>query len=255
MVKKLWFILIVLLLVISYVTALTFDTDINIKAEPNQKLLIRLKDVNNGAIFDTLSAKIDFSGIGKANFSTSRSEVNLLILFIESGEVIRTEEKGPFVSGTSIDLDFRTNIPIEETENKTETINQTNITEEQNITQEQQETNKTSGITGFATSIGNNFKANYLYYIIGIIVITGVIVFFVLKKDKLKKSKAANSKIFFKPKLTDDDEERELADAEQRIKEAQEEITKIKQKKVRIKEYEQRLRQDQEILKQLKEED
>lgn len=260
-----------LLVVLLVPAVLALDTQITVLTPFQTSVDIRVRDIYSLEVLQEFSGNSEGMGQVSTTISTLEPNINLYIITRKDGKILNQEKNfGNFSAGSPITIDLQnpnqlpsSNPPDSSTELKnasaTETTNQATTEAEEVeievITSTEQttepETSEKTGITGFATNITNNVKTNSTYYIIGLIVIAGVIFFFVFrKKIKIKKIKKDIKE--FIPKLTDEEEEKELEDAELRIKTAQEEITRIKEKKGKLKEAKERLEKDQEELRRLK---
>lgn len=250
---------IISLLTIPLILAGGFDTDISIQLdETNQSILIRLKDINSGSVFDSLSLKTNSEGEASGNFSTSREEINILILLVKEGQIIRTESVGPFVSGNQIDLDFREN-PINETleENTTE-INETEeilIPEseavEEVVAEGTVEEDVDARITGAAvTDTDSTFDIpSYLYYIIGGVLLLSLVAFLAVKIGGRAGHERSFTPVISGELLT---AEKKLLKAEKELREVKAEIDSIKNKKSEVSEAEKAYKEAKEKLERLK---
>lgn len=172
------------------------DTTLNVKTQKAlQALAIRVKDVDTGAIVETVGVETDMNRTATATISTTRPEINLLILYVENSNVKDTKELGPYSTSGVINLDLTTNPEIWNDvdnsikENTTqESTNNSNI----EITQDENETHLTitenetqeSTITGLAI-FDSESTMNYIYIAIGAIVLI-IIIFIIIKLVKRK---------------------------------------------------------------------
>ncbi len=165
------------------------DTTLNIETQKAlQALAIRVKDIDTGAIVETVSVKTNMNRTATTTISTTRPEVNFLVLFVEHSDVKDTKELGPFSTSETINLDLTTNPEIwndvdeEITNNSNIEINQTD--NQTTLTITQNETQSESTITGLAI-FDSESTMDYIYIALGIIILI-IIIFIILKLVKRK---------------------------------------------------------------------
>jgi len=273
--KKCVLILLLFITILSttLISAGTYNVNFRLD-EKSHKVAVKVINANtNEKIGIPIFTKTD--PFGKANISfTATTEIRLSILVMKGSAIINTIPVGPFSQPGTIDLDLRENptpIPtnpettesnksIPNTTSETNTTNNiTNTTIETNTTTEIENstTNTTtllSKITGFFTKkseTGSNQINTIWYYIIGAIIIVGIIGFFgtthIKKKRDEKPVKVTTLDNFTENKtLLDNNKteqpqesskqtkleeaEKKLAEAEADIKQVMSEIQELKSK-------------------------
>ncbi len=120
-------------------------------------------------------------------------------------------------------------------------------------TEEAEEEREGQPITGLIVSNLKNAFSKFKYYLLGIIVIAGILLLVVFGRNKLTKTISfENSKppiIFEGNKLRD--AERKLKEARAELKEMEDEINKVKNKKGRVAELKRKMAEEAEELKRL----
>ncbi len=284
MVKKIFFILVMSLLLVQVVNAI--DTEIKIKTLPNHEVQATSFDPTSSS-FNAFERLINNSDeYGDISFVLSSDELNFnLIIFIKKDGVTIISKKyaDNFVAGEHIYIELAPEwfefliTPINETLLKNETIENTTI---ENTAIEDKNPSKLTGFAAFGEE-GSLFKK--IYYIAGIFLLLGALAFIGLKlmEKKIKASKEikvkklselqAEKKGDAQEKKEDIQEKKEhienqekkvkekmqnkeeiIEDAEKKIREAQEDIRKIRNED-KIKEAKKKLVEDQKKLMRLRE--
>lgn len=211
--------------------------------------------------FSTIEDYFDMNVFVKENntvvlherFDANEAGVPIHLILIQGAtQIIRNYEN--VEAQTTDSEDQETEVYVEE--NQTEE----NITEENTtVTQEDTTADSSPGITGLATSDESakpkSFFDNIFYYIIGLLVLSGIVFLGVSRMKKhsgtkeIKVKKLSDIKKDKKQKI--DDYKQAIDDAEKKIEEAQKEIKRLKNVD-RISEVKKRLIEDQKELMKLR---
>ena len=257
MVKKITFSILIVLFLVQFVFAI--DTQLTIQTDPKTNIQIRISNPYTKEVLTSFLGEVsDDDGKIYVNFSVDRVDADVLTLKKQGGETtepMKAVRKVPMGKKVFIDL-TKENATFTVEEEKPLIEEAEIINETINETQTNASATSDSKLTGGAISnIGSAIKSHIktIYYTLGIIVIAGAALFFVLKIRKSKKFKGGfPSYTEFKKRLSGDDEERIIKDAQQKIKQAQEQINQIIQKKSKVKELEERITKDRNELQRLK---
>lgn len=256
-----------------------FDADITIETNrPEIGLVVRILDPATLSIIDTVYAQTEPTGMAKASYTTSHSEIAFKVMIIRNGEIIEEETfEGPYTS-TEI---FLSMINKSKTQSETVDTDSTDTNTESNTTNEEElEENSEissegngsdSGITGNAINLEGNVWKNSTYYLLAAVLIAGIVGFFLIKKfspertpkdtfsQKIEpkafqpKSAQPQSQQAIMVKNEDIHQEPDIDRMEQRIMELQSEIKNLK-KKERISDAERRFEEARKELERLKDE-
>ncbi len=263
--------LIAVLVVLLLPIAAALDTKINVRTYTDHKVSIFIYENGQLTLLDSHHADSGESGEVSYTYTSSVENLDVSVKITKNGERIMLEKFEDITAGEELflrvepdnvlrdyrDLEQAAEAETNETGNVTEETvveetNETgNVTEEtvEAINEEEEETDAT--ITGNAVSGSDGISLTFIYYIVGFIVLVGVVVLIILGIKKWRASATPTSKektkqYFSYPK------NREIEEAEKKIREAQRELNKIKNEG-KIREAEMKLQEDKKNLQRLKE--
>ncbi|MFQ5531499.1 MAG: hypothetical protein ACE5ES_02685, partial [Candidatus Nanoarchaeia archaeon] len=245
----------ILFILIATPLVLAIDTEIKIKTLANHEVQATVYDPSSSGFraFESFKATSDQYGDVEFVFSSNELKFNLIVYIKKDGEKIMAPEK--FLdnsAGEHLDLriapswfDFietplnGTDLDLNTTETDNEEVvdlvgsdDESNVAEEINQGSLLNET-ATPGITGAAIFGDDGILSKTFLYSLGIIIVIiviGIIVFFILKRKRLGKGFKSDKLEGIKKESEEkiDDYKEIIEDAERKIKEAQEEIRKFK---------------------------
>ena len=275
--KSLGVIFLALVFVLPFASAI--DTQINVKTLPEHKVSIFVLDPGETyKLLDSYHINSDTSGIVSAKYSGIESEIKVNVKITKDGKTVIFEKfEDEFRAGESLYLkvipgnistnyiedDKAKEAENNETGNTTQntqptqpTINATNSTQDDNETTTSSSTSsKKSGISGSAV-FSEIKKYTKVYYILGIVLIVGVVIFFILRSGVIGKmaSGFGNNKLSsnydYEP-IKYNFKDTEVENLENKMKSIQAEINRIKNQK-KIQEAEKKLEEDRRRLEKLK---
>jgi len=242
-----------LALILISMAAVSAATDIKIKSLPLRNISVLIFDANQVYSLDTsYHTSTNINGNANVTYTGSISKINIGVKINQDNIYHLFDDK--FDAGQQINL----NVIPGEMSSSTGKTEEENVTE--NITENATESNLTEDVVSNTT--GNESKKGFLsglsiseftkkfkivYYIIGIIVVAGIVFLFIKFKGQIfKRDIAYNYK-----SLSNKDLSKELVNAENKLKEAQNEINKLKNKD-RIDTMERKIEQDKLELEKLK---
>lgn len=247
------------------------DVDLKIKTLPDYKISVFIRNVGE---LSTLESFHQNTGDGNVVISSdiALEGVDLLVILKKDGIEMLNKKFSEVPTSKIININF---IPgdvkivesFEEKEN--ETSNETNVSanvsgsdvsdeaEKERANESKEKTEEISvteikgpSITGKAIeNVKNVIFSKTTYYIIGVIVIVGVLVFLIYLKRKKLSSGFKTIKYSEYNKRQDHD--KRLDDAEKKLDSARKELDEIKSKEVRLNEARERFRKDQKELTKL----
>lgn len=215
---------------------------------PFRSVLIRVLDGSSTELDSLYPGKTDINGKLTTNYSTSLAKLGFAVFILENGGVLNNVEFEDMPTNKPIILDIRSSpgeVENISTSNVSEEITNATITD--NIGNDPITAQVVSGS-------GENFNVPILfYYLMGILLLAGVIGFVVGKRIREKRH---SGNISDKPAMIVRKEEgsnfsRDLAVAERKLREAQNEINRLKNTD-KIKQAEDKLRRDSEELEKLR---
>lgn len=255
--KKLFFVFMVFLFFLQFVSAI--DTNIRIDTIPSHDLRLNFlnPDLTSGTIsFETKKISTGETGVVEYIFSGSAEAFNLRLTLIDNGTQVLSELINDVVAGETlyamfipgvIDVkknyqelgseEIQSDETIEELTNETveeiQTVSGVVVDQEEAPIEKEEVSEeefkffgflKFFRISGFASSEdGENSYKKWIYYSLGFVLLAGI-VFFVFRGMK---------KQGFGNKGFKNDEE-EIRDAEMKIQEAQDEIKEVRRRKIGI---------------------
>ena len=269
MAKRLVCSLLVLFFLVQVISAV--DTEITVKTFPNHQLNINFLNPSSAGgnlLFDSFNNNSGESGEISFVFSSNELKFDITAFVMKSTEKIVYERFDDNTVGESLYLtlfpgasEIIRNFDTNETNNTSSEENSTiNETLEENLTTSEVEESgqeNESALMGSTIFGGDGFfSKKTTYYGIGVIVLllTGFIVFKILKKKKKPKEIKVKklSELMDNKKEELQDKKEIIEDAERKIKEAQEDIRKIKNED-KIKEAKKKLIEDEKELVKLRE--
>jgi len=277
-------VLVILVFLILMVVPIVFaDTIINVKTLPEHTVILKTLDPNPSEddtnLLEYLTNTTDSNGMVSFKSKTKLLSMDLIIIVEKDG--IRKNIGGVMIhkfygkfTGGIINLEIKEKTKEEKAQellnkqstetDETEEVNETKNNNETDIlveneteeveeepqieTTEEIEEQKQSGrITGAVIDGTKAFVTSKItYYVVGGLLIIGILFFIIRFTRKKIKSKKGGSYIDFKIKPEDDkkqelkerlsDRDKELADAEKKLQEAKEELEDIKNRKSRLQE-------------------
>ena len=262
-----------LLFILPLVSAV--DTQINVKTLANHKVSIFvIAPEDTYRLLESFHINADATGMVSVKYSGIDTEIKVNVKITKDGKTVIFEKfPDEFRAGENLYLkvipgDVSTNYMEEEKANEAEEVenNETlNKTEQQNVSvtplaeekKEEKTTNSSSskklGISGSAI-LGEIKKYTKIYYIVGIILIAGVIVFFIWRSGVIgkigDKFNSDSSSYDYDP-IKYNFKDKEIDTLEKKMKTMQSEINRIKNQK-RITEAEKKLEEDRKSLDRLK---
>jgi len=282
MVRKIIFVILGLLIIMPLASAI--DAQISVETNRiNYGIVIRVIDPQTGNLIGSVYSNTGPSGTGNATYSTSKGDLTYDVLLVKHGQITQEKEFEAMPTIKSALLSFRdistnnsneeetksieltSNITNETISNETEINNSKTLEENttENTTEETPE--KTTGITGKVISNdSSNFTIpNATYYIIGIVLIAGLLGFLLVRRfRKMPGMTIKNTKQKDNEPEERGDIDDKLRDAEKRIKQAQAEIKELreddeikKRRQDKIQRAQEKLKEDQEKLKELRDDD
>lgn len=261
MVKKHFAFLILVIVCISFVSAI--DTNVNIKTLPGHEVQVSASKVGTVSFELLNSSKGTSDEYGDASFVLSFNEAkyNLFIYVKKEGKTILPPNESPYksydlISGKDVSIKL---IPEWAEFIETPKANNTNVSLEnktignETVLIKENETEK-SGFSGGVISekIKGIFTNKIFYYAIGIVVL-GIFVL-VLRGRKSKGAREIKVRKLSEMNSERDEHEKksaEVAAAERKMKEAQQELNRLKNAD-KIEEMENKLKKQQEELERLK---
>lgn len=258
-------------IVILIIPIILADVDMKIKTLPDYKISVFIRNVGE---LSTLESFHQNTGDGNVVISSdiALEEVDLLVILKKDGIEMLNKKFSEVPTSKIININF---IPgdakIVESfeEKKNETSNETNVsanvssseisneTEKEGIKESKEKTEEISVteikeplITGKAIEdVKNVIFSKTTYYIIGVIVIVGVLVFLIyLRRKKLP---IGFKTIKYSEYSKKQDHDKRLDDAEKKLDSARRELDEIKSREVRLRETRERFRKDQKELAKL----
>ena len=205
------------------------DTDITIKAEPYQNIVLRVLASGTDDTIETLyPPKTDGGGMTHVNFTSGFRNLNFLALIVKDKQIMDSKKfSDSYAAGKPVYLEFvkekiQEVVNITNNESETEKNGTENVPIEENVKAENVENN--SLVSGDVISeVGGNYS-KFVYYVLGGLVGLLIVLFIVKKIYKGNDSPVLSKPISKKYK----DEGREIQRIEKKIKEAQRELNMIK---------------------------
>ncbi len=273
MVKKLVISLgFVLLMTFSLVVAggdfFDYHPNVNVQAAPEQNLILRFKDADTGQFFKSVSERTSSGGSANTALETNSEKIDVIVYivteledFLKPENILSQKEIGPFAADKSISINLQTNLfntlelEISEPEEPEILINQTEevISESESEVAEVVEEDTGSGIMTGLTIFKNEDGgfSSIWYVIIGIVFISGVVVFFVMrKKGATGNFGRSNFSNFDRPTVLD--AETRIRKATQELIEARREINRLKSKDKDLLDAQEQFRKAKENLERIK---
>lgn len=271
MIKKLFPIIILVFLIVPIFALTAYKTEVTLTTEPNYNVNIIAKDSENENLVQSFTKVSDSTGIVKVSVSSIVSSIKLDVT-VSGTRGTKNQDFGPYKVETPISIELKIPVEPEVEENTTEDSGL-------EVTVQEAEKNKNSSgnkITGFST-FENISISPIVYYIVGIVLILGILVFLVVRfrgslpsfsgtkipqqittikaSEKLKQMKEERENLQkvaegIKEDDIDNDDVDKVTELERRILDITKEISKIKNK-ARIKEARKRLEEDKERLEKL----
>jgi len=254
----------------TFVSAVPFEYNpgIDLKATANQNIILRFKDSSTNDFFKTITFNIGSDGKEISSLQTNREEVNVLILvvkdladFIKPENIISSKEVGPFSTSEVIRLSLRDNTfnnlktdeeiveeEVIEEINETEEVEEEETIVEEKIEEETKESSDDGGITGLAIIWDKLNSSSFVYLIVGIVVVAGFVLFFMLGKKQGGPSFSGGDQSV---SIIMNAEER-LKKATKELNQARSEINQLKEKDKDLIDAETQFRQARENLEKLK---
>ncbi|OIO80422.1 hypothetical protein AUJ84_03625 [Candidatus Pacearchaeota archaeon CG1_02_32_132] len=247
----LFFVGFIILLFVAMPLVSSLNIDINLKSDYSfRSVLIRVLDGGSNELDSLYPGKTNINGELTTNYSTSLAKIGFSVFILENGEVLNNVEFEEMPTNKPIILDMRAD-PVDVPEN----ISTSNVSKETTNATIVDEGNLEDGsITAQAISGDEkSFSVPILfYYLIGILLLAGVIGFIV---GKMIREKRHSGNISDKPAMIvrkeDSGFSRNLAVAERKLRDAQNEINRLKNTD-KIKQAEEKLRRDSEELEKLR---
>lgn len=252
MVKKLFYALLLVSLIAIIPAVFAEDTPITVTTYPNHTVTINVLDPSSGDAYAVLTNKSDESGSVTLTFvSGGRKEIDLYFLIRKDGKIILSQkDSGSYVTGNAISFDLRTPEPaptpaptpapvVENTtvaENTSDSAPQEEIIDDSvSVEETQNNASAEAKVTGSAISSGLKNLSKSIYYIIGGVILAGLVVLLILKRNSLGSLVPKRSSNTYYPSARVELNDKELLAAETRIKQVEEQINNMKarnQKKV-----------------------
>jgi len=277
--KRLISFVFLLLLVVPLVFA---SIDINIKTLPKHRVSVIIRDVGKLTSLDS-HHKDTGTGEFTINSDVDKSKIDLIVTLKKDGKNLLNEKFEEVSTSEVININL---IPgevklttgilepeVNESEEETEEVVEENVSEEgsevveEEVVEEnventeivEEEQKKESGkILGAIIGSGKSMATSKItYYIIGGILVVGVLFFVVAVARKKIGSKDEKFKVVKLGEAQESnlDYDSKLENAEKKIKEAKEELDELKGKRDKLKDLRERYERDKEELKNLGEED
>jgi len=253
--KELLIIFLLTLLVIPIAQATLYQTNLNLKSEPDYNFVVRIQGPNGGESIDSIYGKANSSGDISIPFNTTLSKLMFTIIIRYNGETVRINETSAYNTDKDIFIDLRDTIPVEiietpvvietNTTNSSEN-NQTDLTNSDTEvdTETNTEENKsklTDKLSGLAIFEGSSkYIKSAIYVIIAIFAL--VIIIFTLRK--FKSNFSSNNNEDYEIPLS------RLENAEKKLAIANKEFAEIRKKA--IEKEEKKLLEEQKKLSRLK---
>ena len=265
-----------------------FHPNVDLKANPDEIYIVRISDALTAQGIKSIIFEIGPDGRENEKIGTDVEMVNIIILairnrslFLKPENIISEKNAGTFATNNVISLNMRDNIfnaltfeeetteEEEETEEEveeetTEEEEETEEEVEEETTEEEEEEEDESGMTGNVVSNLVEFSKSYIiYFIVGLIIIGGVVGFFMIKKRYDFGSSLSSGhdepRVVKLSELRGQSHDNRLGSAEkklekagQELKDAREQISKIKNEKTELSEAEEEFQKAKEKLNKLK---
>jgi hypothetical protein len=262
-----------------------FHPNVDLKANPGEIYVVRISDALTAQGIKSIVFEIGPDGRENEQIGTDVEMVNIIILairnrslFLKSENIISEKNAGTFATNNVISLNMRDNIFnaltfAEETTEDEEVVEEEEETE-QNDTEEEEVVEETtedeedeSAVTGNVVSNLVEFsKSHIIYFIVGLVIIGGVVGFFMIKKRYDFGSSLSSGhdepRVVKLSELRGQSHDNRLGSAEkklekagQELKDAREQISKIKNEKTELSEAEEEFQKAKEKLNKLKDND
>jgi len=269
--KKIFVVVLVLLILVPAIMAKTVDLTVETDY-PFRYVVLKMFSANGGNFIGTeYPGKTDLHGTLNGNLTTDSSSLNIVAYVIENGDALVKQEFNNVKVGSKVFLDMSTeedeNIfddneqgdDGQDEDNSTEEGANTTLTGEGNTGEDYGE------ITGAVVDDSSSSVSIIFYYVLGVLLLAGIIGFVVGKMVRTRRTKMGYSDPRDRkmpnvpePKPVesvgsrgDMTTEARIAEAERKIREAQQELNKMRNQE-RIKSAEEKLRKDQEELERLR---
>jgi hypothetical protein len=230
--KKVFFVLMFLMLASG---VLAMSDPIVVKTQPGNEVKVYIRSLEGGPFLNTDRGIADDDGIFEAGpfFTLNQPLVNLQILILKGSEKILDEKIMNYNTNTSLNIDCSdegcetVDVEFEVTgdvvvENETVIENETVVADDGSDIKD-----KVGGffITAKAVFTNDEGSVNWIYSILGIVVLAAILVFVFMMFHKGGDKSG-------KPVM--DDDEKELEDVEKKVKETEDKIKNVKDRKGRL---------------------
>tara|TARA_Y100000310_G_scaffold334725_1_gene415089 strand:- start:64 stop:864 length:801 start_codon:yes stop_codon:yes gene_type:complete len=239
--------IITLLMIIPIVAA----TDLVVRAKPYESMIVRVLSSGTEQTIASIYPKTNVSGFVITNFSVTSAEVDLKVLVIKAGEIIRAKEFEKQSTSSRISIDVRPDEDIEEEAAVLEAEQAAKDAEIAAAAAEAaaaeaataEEEKGSSFLTGAAiTNLEDIDIPNWIYYSVGGLLLVGIIGFVIAKRAPMRAAKLGQ--------ISEGQAEKEIGRAEAKIKAAQKEINVVKNQE-KIKKMEDKMQKEKEKLQRL----
>lgn len=245
--------------------AAAISTEINVKAPLDRSVTILVVNPSDKGYQLYDSYHLDSGGIGKvtASYTGTQEKVGIRVIISDNGVKELNWLFGDFGTGSPLYLqaipdaisnDY-TALETVTTANETAAANETNTTSENDVTTLEENASTGSSfsfgaISGFATRVKGYIFSTTAYYILGGLILVGIIIFLVRRGTFSNISSIFNRPPHMSSGVRDGNTEKILRDAQDKIKEARSQIALVRNAR-KIEEAKRMLEEDKQRLESL----